>query len=476
MTRLLLSLLLLALVGTAHSQLAQAPAAAAPSPLEIELSGISDLDELRQRVARYRAANDLASETLAWRRLSEVRPHMGELKYELAAAYARQEMKSAAYTALLELQAQGYGFDLSKDQRFAPVATTRAWEYIVESLEKNLEPFGEIELARQLPATDSLMESLAWDAGRKQLLVGSMREGAVYRVGKDGALQPLARADDKNGMWAVMDIVADTERNVLWVASTAVPHFKGYQPERDLGRAGVFKFDLGSGKFLKSYLSPSTLGAAFFMSTLALAPDGTVYAADGVNNAVYMVRDDQLKRVFHATTLSSIRGMTLDGSGRILYFADFDRGVFGYDLAAGKPFEVAVPRNLALGGIDGLVWRQGSLLAVQNGMQPSRVMRLALAPDGRSFIGAQPLAAGQPGFGVPTLATLAGDRLYFIGNSQKHRYDRFGLPRKADELEGARIFSVQADFASAEPAFTPAPRQPAPAAHDAPRMSPPKGD
>lgn len=475
MTRLLLPLLLLILAGTAHSQLAQPPAAA-PSALETELAGISDPEELRARVGRFRAANDLASETLVWRRLTEVRPHLGELKYELAAAYARQDMKSAAYTSLLELQAQGYGFDLSKDERFTPVATTRAWEYIVEALNKNREPFGEVELVHSLAVRDLLIESLAWDAGRKQLLAGSMREGAVYRVGRDGGLQPLAKADDRNGMWAVMDIAVDAGRNVLWVASTAVPHFKGYRPEKDLGRAGVFKFDLRSGKFLKSYLSPSTVGAAFFMSTLALAPDGTVYAADGVNNAVYMVRDDQLKRVFHATTLSSIRGMTLDGTGRILYFADFDRGIFGFDLAAGRPFEVAVPANLALGGIDGLVWREGSLLAVQNGMQPNRVMRMALAPDGRSFTGAQPLVAAQPGFDVPTLATLADDTLYFIGNSQKHRYDRFGLPRKSEELEGTRIFSLQANFASAEPAFTPAPRRPGAAVHDAPRMPPPKGD
>lgn len=446
-----LSLALLFALPLAHAQLLQPTQAPAPSALEQELAGIADVDLLRQRARQYLAAGDYAAQALALRRVTELRPHMGQFKYEMAAAYARQDQKSAAYTALLELHGQGYSFEPAGDQRFALIATTRAWEYIVEALRDNAKPFGEGELAFTLPREDLLIESLAWDGSRSQLLVGGIREGAVYRVNKDGSLQPLVKADDENGMWAVLDIAVDAERGVLWVASTAVPHFKGYQPERDLGRAGVFKFDLASGKFLKSYLSPSLLGHSFYMSSLALAPDGTVFAADGINNAVYMVRDDQLKRVFHATTLTGIRGMTLDGSGRLLYFADPGLGLIGYDLAAGRPFDVAVPANLALGGIDGLIWRNGALLAVQNGMQPNRVMRFALAADGRSIAGVQPLAAAQPEFDAPTFATLADDRLYFIANSQKHLYDRFGLPRKADALEGTRIYVVDADFGIAAP-------------------------
>ena len=103
--------------------------------------------------------------------------------------------------------------------------------------------------------------------GRKQLLVGSAREGAVFRVAADGSLSKLAGADDTNGMWAVFDIAVDAKRGVLWVASTAVPHFQHYDAQQDLGRAGVFKFDLKTGKFLKSFLSPSIVGQTFTNAT-----------------------------------------------------------------------------------------------------------------------------------------------------------------------------------------------------------------
>src|SRR5690606_21985515 len=149
---------------------------------------------------------------------------------------------------------------------------------------------------------------------RGQLLVGSARKGAVYAVGKGGALRPLVRADATNGMWAVMDVAVDAERGVLWVASTAIPHFEGYDPEQHLGRAGIFKFDLKSGKYIDRYLSPVVAGQSFFMSSLALGANGEVYAADGVNNAVYMVRGEEFKRLFHAPRLSGLRGMAVNDS------------------------------------------------------------------------------------------------------------------------------------------------------------------
>jgi len=448
MIRLFLALAMLAALPLSQAQPRTGAPPPPPTELEIKLAAISDVEQLRGMLATHHASGDLVAETAVWKRLAELRPHIGQIKLELAAAYARQGLKSPAYTALLELQTQGYGMDVGADSRFGKIADTRAWEYIVNALKTNQQPFGDGEVAYTLPRQDLLIESLSWDDSRKQLLVGSIREGVVYRVAADGKLQPFIKANAENGMWGVLDLVVDAKRNVLWVASTAVPHFKGYRPESDLGRAGVFKFDLKTGAFLKSYLSPTVLGSAFFMSTVALAPDGTVFAADGVNNAVYMVRDDQLRRVFHATTLSSIRGMAVSGDGGTLYFADAERGVFGYDLKSGQPFDVLVPKSLALGGIEGLLWFDGSLLAVQNGMQPARVMRLLLAPDGRSFTGARPLAAGQEAFGLPTLATLAGDRMYLIANGQKHQYDRFGLPRKAEALEATRIYALNAAFAS----------------------------
>lgn len=446
MQRILAALLVAVLLPAATAQ--QLPAGAAPpapTALERELAAIDDVTVLRGRALDYQQAGKHADEAAVWRRIVELRPHVGAAKLELAAANARLGDRAAAYTPLMELQSQGYGFDISGDPRFKVISDTQVWQFILDAFAGHRQPAGQGEVFATLPREDLLIESLAWDGSRKKLLAGSIREGMVYTVEKDGRLKPLAKADEQNGMWAVMDVVADAERGVLWIASTAVPHYKGYKPERDLGRAGVFKFDLKTGKFLKRYLSPAVVGHAFFLSSLALAPDGTLFAADGVNNAIYMVRDDQLKRVFHAPSLTSLRGLAVSDDGRRLYFADHELGVIGYDLAAGKPIDLAIPRTLALGGIDGLLWWNGGLVAIQGGMKPARVMRLVLSPNGDMISRAFPLYAAQPDMPLPTLGTIDGNQLYFIGNGQKHLYDRFGLPRKREAIEATRVLRVAVD-------------------------------
>jgi len=258
-------------------------------------------------------------------------------------------------------------------------------------------------------------------------------------------------------MWSVFDIAVDAERGVLWVASTAVPHYRGYDAEQHLGRAGVFKFDLATGKFLKKFLSPVIAGQSFFLSSLTLGKDGEVYAADGVNNAVYQVRDDQFRRLFHAPVLGSIRGMAVSGDGKKLYLGDHERGLIGFELDSGKPFDVSVPKSLALGGIDGLAWWQDHLIVVQNEMNPARVMRLKLQADGKGIAAVQPLVANQPELTLPTLGALAGDEFYFIANSQKPNYDRFGLVKDKSKLAPTRIYRVRADYKPPAPAPVPLP-------------------
>jgi hypothetical protein len=453
MKRLILSLALVGVVVALPLQAQTPTGAPKPATAPDLASRIAEIEspQVAEQLARsLHARADLPNETLAWARAVKLRPQVGRYKLELAAAYAQQDRKREAYNALLELQSQGYAFDIRNDERFAPVSTTEVWTYTLQGFDANRTPFGEVEPAYEIPREHELVESLAWDPSRKQLLVGSAREGKVYRVAQNGKLTPLVSADSENGMWAVFDIAVDVERGVLWVASTAVPHYKGYRAETDLGRAGIFKFDLKTGKFQKKFLSPTIVGQAFFLSTLTIAPDGTVYAADGVNNAVYQVRDDQFRRLFHAPSLSSVRGLAVSADSRTLFLGDHERGLLGFDLASGKPFEIAHAKNLALGGIEALAWWDGHLIAVQNDMQPTRVMRLKLSDDRRSVTAVQPLAANQAQMVLPTKGALAGDTYYFLANSQKAAYDRFGLAHDRSRIEPVRVLKVRVDVAQAE--------------------------
>jgi hypothetical protein len=449
---LLLACLLTA--GTyAPISLAQLQADAAPAPVSeesfaAELQQLNDPAVLLQMAGELREAKEHSKESLVWQRLVTLRPHVGAYRYEQAATFAVQDRKSEAYNALLEMQAAGYANPIEDDPRFQPVHGTEVWQYIVQGFVRNRDAFGEGSVIATLPKEDLLIESLAFDPTRGRLLVGSVREGKVFVVEEGGKIESLVAADDANSMWGVFGVAVDAKRGILWVASTAVPHFRGYNAERDLGKAGIFKFELASGKFIKSFLSPVVPGQGFFLSDITVASDGSVYALDAVNNAIYQVRDDSFRRLLHAPHLSGLRALAVSDDAGSLYFSDAERGLFGLDLGTAKPFDLRVPPKLSLSSIEGLAFWNGYLIAVQNGLPPNRIMRLKLSDDGRAVVQAHPLDANQPALSLQVGAALGPNaELYLIGNSQRENYDRFGLPRNRDRIEGARIYKLQADFA-----------------------------
>lgn len=431
---------------------------------ETQIEQTQRADALLRLAAIYKQQGDL--QRLGWslRRLLVLRPNSGELRVALAANYAQQGEKSKAYELLLNSQKQGFGFDLSKDDKFAAIADTKVWTYIVDNLKANLKPFGEGSVAFALPAGDQLFDSLAFDPKKKQFLAGSVREGKIYRVGKNGTLQEFIAPTAQNGLWSVYAMAAVPEDDVLYVASTASVYFKGFD-KADFGKAGVFRFRLSDGKFLgKSLLLPGRDERT--LSSIAAGRNGQVYAADGLRNEIYRLDDGELKLLMENPQLTSLRGLALDADGKNLYFADYSLGVFGIDLAGGKGFDLAYdPKTLVLGGIDGLYWYDHTLVAIESGMSPHRVMRLSLSQDGRKIVDAMPLDAGKPEFKLPTYGAIDGDGLYFIANSQKNLYDAYGTLKSGARPEAVKVFRSNLRFAwkaHAEPASRLSPMLPPP--------------
>ena len=434
-------------LATAQTAAPQAQRGPDPSTLtEAQIKQAEVPTALYRLAAIYKQSGDL--DRLVWtlQRLAELMPNSGELKLALASVYAEQGEKSKTYDVLLHMQQQGFGYDIADNPSFAKVNDTRVWKYIVENLAANLKPFGEGKVAFTLPKGDYLFESLAFDPKRKQFLVGSVREGKIYLASKDGKLTDFIAPNAENGLWSVYAMAADPEHDALYVASTSSVYFKGFKQD-DYGKAGVFKFKLSTGKLVTKYLlapdsQPRTL------SSIAVSKDGQVFAADGLRNIIYRLDGSELKVLVENPRLTSVRGLAVSGDGKRLYFADYALGVFGVDLAAGKGFDLDYSgTKLVLGGVDGLFWYDNTLVVVENGMSPKRVMRLSLGPDGRKVGKVMPLDVANAAFALPTYGAIDGDGLYFVANSQKNEYDSYGVAKDAAKLEAVKVFRSNLRFA-----------------------------
>jgi hypothetical protein len=457
MTRILVLFATAALLLTGAASAQDAPPAAAapaaataalpPLPADIaeQIAKANVVPPLLALGRRFESEGNWPLYEATMQRVSQLRPHAGNIRLELAAALAMQDNKSAAYEQLLFLKDQGFSFDVAEDARFDNLHGTKVWKFLVDGFEANGTPKGAGRVVMQLPPGDLLVESLAWDPERKTLLAGSVRSGEISRVADDGKLTPLIKPDLENGLWGAFEMAVDAQRDALWVASAAIPHVR-HAKGVDYGRVGVFRFKLSTGEFVSRALLPSD-GRNHLLTGLAVAPDGSVYAADSQTRQIFKVEGDSLRSVVDNQRLTSIRGIVVSGDGKRLYFSDHELGLFGLELATGKPFDLKVGPTTSLFGIESLYWHDDSLVAVQNGTRPIRIVRFVLSPDGTGVTGAQPIDVARPEFGQPTRGALAGDRLYVIANSQKGGYDSLGVPRDVAKLERIRIWLSVLDAA-----------------------------
>ncbi|MGA9341625.1 MAG: SMP-30/gluconolactonase/LRE family protein [Rhodanobacteraceae bacterium] len=451
MKRLLCCLALMLLSATAFAQVpgGEKPVAGAPDPStlsEAQIKGVTVPQVLDRLASAYRANGDVQRLTWSLQRLTDLLPNSGEAKLALATLYAAQDEKSKTYDLLLRMQQQGFGYDLSHDARFDKVADTKVWAYVVANLKANLKPFGEGKVAFSLPTGDTLLESLVWDPKRQQFLVGSVRDGTIQRVDKSGKLVEFIKPDANNGLWSVYAMAAAPARDRLYVASTASVYFKGFKQD-DYGKAGLFEFNLSTGKFLQKMLLPAD-GKPHTLSSLAVGKDGAAFVADGIRNEIYRVDGGKLKLLVANPRLTSVRGLAVSDDGHFLYFADYALGIFGVDLRKGTGFDLNYdPASLVLGGIDGLYWYQNNLIAIENGMSPPRVMRLTLSANGHDIAKVMPLDAANPNFSLPTYGAIDGDSLYFIANSQRNHYDKYGDPKDVSKLQPIHVFRSNLRFA-----------------------------
>lgn len=166
------------------------------------------------------------------------------------------------------------------------------------------------------------------------------------------------------------------------------------------------------------------------VSDLALGPDGTLYVADPQTGRVYVLKSgsDRLERLVDVGPIASAQGMAVSSNGKSLFVADYRQGIARLDLATGGLRFLEAPQNLPLTGIDGLVLAGDSLVGIQNGLEPHRVLRLRLDPTGDRIVEGTILERGNPAFDEPTLGVVVGRDFYYVANSQYGVFGEDGRP------------------------------------------------
>lgn len=364
------------------------------------------------------AAKDYQTFRTTLESLHKLRPNNSDYMYQLVIANALLNEKAPAYEMMLEMQQQGLSYDFAASEHTASLRGTEVFDYVNDLLIIAGNPVGEAEPVFVLPENVIMPETIHWDESRQKFLIGTVAEGQVLAVGKDGQVSELLKASDENGMWAVFDILVDEPRNRLWITSASTPGYLRFDPV-DKGRSALFEFDLKTLDFIRRYPVPVD-GRSHILGSMVLDPDGGVYIADRTVPLIYRkpAGEDKLKPILILKDMVSQRGIAMQSDGRIMYVADREMGITVIDLEGQQAGILEVPETLNVGGIDGMYLNNNRLFVIQNGISPQRVMRLQLDPSGTKVTSVAPVAVALPEFDLPSFGAIEGEDLYFFANSQ----------------------------------------------------------
>jgi len=404
----------------------------------------ADWHALNRQARTQAKAGDFAGlhDTLV--QLAPALPGSPVIVYKLGASAARLRHADEAIAALTRLQDAGLAYDIAADADFASLAGRPDFEALRTHLADNRNAIGTPRRVTGFASTDWLPESLAWDAKARRLFVSDVRHCEIRVVADPARAGASARASRAFARLpaSVFALGLDAKRHRLWatIASVAQADHCGEGAPAD-ERTALLALDPRTGRVLQR-VDTEVKGV---LGDLLVADDGTVFASESLHGAVLRLRPGAraFERLDVPGDFSSPQQPALSADGRTLLVPDYARGIGLLELSATGPRPARWPANGAgvfTAGIDGLVRDGASLLAVQNGVSPPRVIRFS-----GDLQRQQVLESGTPGLGEPTHAIVVGNDLWFIADVGWDRFEDSGQRKAGAPVSHAELRAIPLD-------------------------------
>jgi sugar lactone lactonase YvrE len=349
---------------------------------------------------------DFAAYAAAMTELRTLRPSHPTVLFNYAGALALTNRGDEAIAQLQRLASMQVAFDLS-DTDLDSIRTRDDFRNVEQAMQATrTRRVANSTFAFRIPEKNLIAESIAYDPKSRAFFVSSVRKRKILRVDASGAVRDFVASE----VWGVNGLGVDAKRRILYATSMAHARVEGFDKDKPPGGA-LFAFDLDSGKRIARYDAPKDV----FVDDLTVAPDGTVYVSNS-QGSVLKLADGALTTF--ARGMRSAQGSAF-GNG-LLYVADYAGAIFAVDPRTGDAAKLTLPDDFAAIGIDGLEFVDGRLLAIQNGVNPNRVVRLTL--DGPLRVKSWEIVdMNREEMDEPTIGVAAKGAFYWIANSQGDR-------------------------------------------------------
>jgi len=354
-----------------------------------------------------------------------LRPDFPRLLVNLAAAQVANDKPDEAIATLERLAALGLSSPVEKSEDFSALRDRKDFQAVVRKLAGNLQARGPGQIAFSLREVTGLIEGIAWREKTGDFFFGDVNGRSVWRRGPDGILHRLTVESEE--LLGVFGLAVDEARGALWAATSAVSAMRGFRPEMD-GTAALVEIDLDSGAVRRTVPVVRRPGdrESHVLGDLVVAPDGSVLVTDSGAPMIWRLDSSGvLEPLIESPEFMSLQGIVVLPGGDQLLVADHANGLLEVDLSARTVRRLESPANTTLIGLDGIALApNGDLLAIQNGLRPTRVLRLRLGGSGTEVAEVQVLESGHLTMAAPSLGCIGPDgQFFYIGNAGWTRFE-----------------------------------------------------
>lgn len=377
-----------------HTTDAQVDAAAAQGHLKTAFEAYNERD-YAGFTASLETATRLNRQSLATR-------------YYLARGYALTGRPDDALAILEELARKKVDFGYAQQKNLESLHDNPRFVALLAQLEIELTPISNAGHRHTIDQLGIIPEGIAIDQATNRTFLSSMRSGDILVLDGANSLSKFATVRNDRDM-AAIGLVVDTPRNLLWAVGATFEMTENYDPDAKT-ETGVFGFDLRSGELKEKHLAGDV---AEFFNDLAIAADGTIYIS-GSALSVIAPGASEIEKLHTNSALSGTNGIAVSDDGNTLFVSSYPVGIAVIDLQSGENHFLALPEDTTLYGVDGLYFYEGDLVAVQNGVEPWRLVRISMDKNLTAATGIQFIEFANPDIG-PTTGAIVGDVIHLIG-------------------------------------------------------------
>ncbi|MBC7844615.1 MAG: hypothetical protein H7099_20070 [Gemmatimonadaceae bacterium] len=414
------------------------PTADAQVPVNAADSAASARRLVGKAVAALRAGDTIAAHR-GLKSATDVWPTQPAYLWTRAQLAAATHDTNDVVTALTQFVALGGSRGLATDRLLKPWAASPRLDAVREALAMNGAPLVRSTVFASLRDSSIWPEGVTHDARAKRFFVGSVRHRTIYEH-SDTTTRALWPGMPKN-VGAILGVAMDADGAHLWATTAGIPQMAGYVPA-DSAIAALLRVRIADGKIVTRFdLPPGSDGHT--LGDVAVGANGDVFTSDSREPVLYRLRKGSaVLDAYRHPLFRSLQGVAPAPDGQHVYVADYSHGLLRLELATGAVTRLAdAPSSTSL-GVDGLVWFEGSLIGVQNGVAPPRIVRFLLDVSGTRIARQDVIDRNLALADEPTIGVIVGRSYVYVANSQWDKYDDAGVRAAGSPLAPVLLLAV----------------------------------